>query len=331
MTKVFYSLNTIHKVVKESEPSKVCVVTSKKLYKKLSWVIEEMNITDLHIVLIPDGESSKEWKELDLLLEKFSRLNLDRHSLVIALGGGTVGDLVGFATSIYLRGIRYIQVPTTLLAQVDSSHGGKTGINFLGCKNQIGSFYTPLATIIDTRFVLSLSKDQIVDGLGEIIKAGLIKDTSILSLLRKHTIHNLAESKSLLTIIKKSIAVKDYFTNRDFNDAGLRQILNVGHTLGHSIELKYKISHGKAVIIGMLQELACLESLKIIPSTVRNKLENLLAEIGIKIDTSMKADWKTIAHDKKITGKTIDFPIIESEGNAKLIKLDLDILKNILT
>ena len=128
---IAYSLKSIHKILEKNKPSKVCVVTSSKLVNKLNWAIKEIGVPKSNIILIPDGEKSREWKELEKLLEKFSNLNLDRDCIVIALGGGTVGDMVGFACSIYLRGLKYIQVPTTLLSQVDSAHGGKTGINFL--------------------------------------------------------------------------------------------------------------------------------------------------------------------------------------------------------
>ena len=213
-----------------------------KLFKELNWAIKEIGVKKTNIIFIPDGEKAKEWNELERLLKKFSEFNLDRKSLVVALGGGTVGDMVGFASSIYLRGIRYIQVPTTLVAQVDSAHGGKTGINFLKYKNQIGTFYLPLTVIIDSHFIQTLENEQIVDGLGEIIKYGFIKDISILSLLKKHNLKTLVKS-DLEKIIKNLLKLKEYYISKDFKDGNIRQILNVGHTIGHAIELKYKISH----------------------------------------------------------------------------------------
>lgn len=330
MTKILYSLKSIHEIINGNKPSKICVVTSEKLVKKLGWAIKEIGIPKSNIILLPDGEKAKEWNELEKLLREFSDLNLDRNSIVVALGGGSIGDIAGFTASIYLRGIKYIQVPTTLLAQVDSAHGGKTGINFLGYKNQIGTFQLPLAIVVDKRFPVSLSEEQIIDGLGEIIKAGLIKDRAILTLLKKHTISNLVQSSDFSMIIKKSIAVKNYFTEKDFRDNTSRQILNVGHTIGHAIELKYKISHGKAVIIGMVQELKIAESLKLTSSSVRTNLESLLSQLGIKLDMNMKADWKTIIHDKKVSGSTIDFPVIMNEGRVKLVKLDLRVLNGAL-
>lgn len=330
MPKILYSLKSIHKILKENNPSKVCLVTSDRLFKKLDWAIKEIDIPKTNIILLPDGEKSKEWKELELLLKKFSKLNLDRNSVVIALGGGSIGDITGFASSIYLRGIKYIQIPTTLLAQVDSAHGGKTGINFLNYKNQIGTFHLPISTIIDTRFIASLSKEQIIDGLGEIIKAGFIKDTSILNLLKKENINSLAKSKNLKEIVLKSIWVKDFFVSKDFKDSGDRQLLNVGHTIGHAVELKYKISHGKAVIIGMLQELLFTESLRLTSHSVRKNMLNLLKNLGINLDTDIKADWNIVLHDKKILGEKIMLPIIEKVGKSKLVTLNLETLKKSL-
>lgn len=327
MTKILYSLKSVRKIIDSNKPSKICIVTSDRLVGQFGWALKEIGVPKSNIITIPDGEKAKEWRELEKLLQKFSLLNLDRNSIIIALGGGTLGDVTGFAASIYLRGIKYIQIPTTLVSQVDSAHGGKTGINFMGYKNQIGTFQLPCAIVIDNRFITSLKEDQIVDGLGEIIKAGIIRDKTILSLLSKHNIHNLASSHDMQKIIKKSIAVKNYFTNKDFRDNKARQILNVGHTLGHAIELKYKISHGKAVIVGMIEELMFTESLKLTAPSVRKNLENLLADMGIEIDMTMKADWKTIVHDKKIFGDKIDFPVVIREGSVKLIKMDLESLK----
>jgi len=330
MSKILFSLKSINKILKQNEPSKICIVTSKNLAKKLAWAIKKIDVKKSDIIFLPDGERAKDWQELEKLLKKFSGLNLDRNSVVIALGGGTIGDITGFASSIYLRGIRYIQVPTTLLAQVDSGHGGKTGINFLGYKNQVGSFYLPIATIIDTKFIASLPKAQVINGLGEIIKAGLIKDPSILSLLKKHHLDTLTKSPNLLKIIGKSIAVKKYFVGQDFKDTKNRQRLNFGHTFGHALELKYNISHGQAIIMGMLQELSCTEALKLTPLSVRKSLLTLLKNLGLKIDTTMKPDWKTMLHDKKITGNKIMFPVIESLGKAKLISLDLKVLQRLM-
>jgi len=273
--------------------------------------------------MIPDGEAVKEWKYVQKLLQRFVELGLDRESLVIALGGGSVGDLVGFVASLYLRGIRYIQVPTTLLAQVDSAHGGKTGVNFLGYKNQIGTVYQPLATIVDTRFLKSLAQEQIIDGLGEIIKTGLIKDPSILSFLKKEKVTTLAKNPRLLTLVKKSLAVKQFYVEKDPQEFGVRKMLNAGHTIGHAIELKNKLSHGRAVLIGLREELEMCESLGLTPRTVRKQVEDLLRSLGIQLETNLSIDLRSLKHDKKLAGNQITLPVIKKVGQSRLVKIQL--------
>lgn len=324
---ILNSLKSLKTILRKEKPTKIIVVSSNMLIKKLDWAIKEMDLPNTQIIEIPDGEAAKEWAVAEKLLKKFIDLKLDRNGVVIALGGGTVGDVVGFVSSVYLRGVRFVQVPTTLLAQVDSAHGGKTAIDFLRYKNQVGTFYSPIAIVIDKRFVKSLSEEQIIDGLGEIIKAGLIKDPAILDLLKNETINSLLESSGLESIIKKSIRVKRYYVNKDFKDSGVRQILNFGHTFGHAVELKYGISHGRAVIVGMLQELKIFENLKLTPVSVRSRLENLLKSLGINIDDEMKVGFESILHDKKLNGDQISLPIISSIGKAKMITLDVRTLQ----
>ncbi len=328
MSKVFYSLKEVSRVLRKDY--EVFLVTSKSLSQGLGWAIRELKVPKTNVIIIPDGEKAKNWDELHKLLQKFSELGIHRSSTVFALGGGSVGDLVGFAASIYLRGIKYIQIPTTLLAQVDSSHGGKTGIDFKGYKNQIGSFYHPEAVIVDTRFLLDIPEELIVDGLGEIIKAGFIKDTSILKLLEEETVSTLPKSKYLLTIIEKTIAVKEFYTRSDLKDVGERQILNFGHTVGHAIELKYKINHGRAVLIGMFHEFRFAEKLNLINPSLRYEFLNLLSSLSIKIDEGMHPDWKNILHDKKMIGDKIILPIVERKGKATLHMVPLKKLKQFL-
>ena len=323
MPKILHSLKSLKTFLKEKRPSGVCVVVSKKLYRKFKWAIKEIGAPKKNIVFLPDGEAAKEWKEIEKLIKNFIKLQLDRVSIIIALGGGTVGDCVGFASAIYLRGVRFIQIPTTLLAQIDSAHGGKTGINFLNYKNQIGVIHLPTAVVIDSRFLKFLNREQIVDGLGEIIKAGLIKDLSILKLLEKETVESFSKSRQLKIIIRKAIKVKQYYLDKDLEDKNIRQILNFGHTLGHSIELKHKISHGRAVIIGMIQELKISEALGLTFPRIRQNLVALLKNLHIKINTDLEPDWNKLMRDKKIVGDNINLPIIKKEGSARLKKIKL--------
>ena len=331
MTPILHSVSALKPFLKKEKPSRVCIVTSKKVLPHVRWAVQTLKKLKPTAILVPDGEKAKQWHVLEKLLKDFSHRGLDRESIVVILGGGTVGDLAGFAASIYMRGIRYVQIPTTLVAQVDSAHGGKTGIDFLGAKNQVGAFYPANAIVIDHRFIKSLSKSQIVDGLGEIIKYGLIKDPSILALLAPETVRSIHKSPKLASIIEQSIRVKDFYTSSDFKEQKGRIVLNFGHTYGHAIELKYGVSHGYAVLIGMLAELQLGEKLGITPIFVRKNLLAFLDKLGIDVGGAFKFDARLLDHDKKVKGKAIVLPVIVREGQAKLVAISTRRLKELLS
>ncbi len=313
-TKLFFTTSKINTYLKKEKPSSLVIVTSRNIFKTNIWIFDLIQKSGIRqkVIFVKDGENAKTFDELQSVLYEFSKFNVDRSSIVIGIGGGTVGDLVGFAASIYLRGIKLVNIPTTLLAQVDSAHGGKNGINFKGYKNQIGTVYLPEAIFVDSKFLKTLNRELIIDGLGEIIKYGFIKDKSILNLLD-------ADLKHIDLIIKKSIACKNYFTDKDLHEKNVRAALNFGHTFGHSIELKYKVSHGKAVIIGMLKELDFMKKF-----ALKATLEEILRKLHIDIDERKYAINKgSILHDKKLKGDMIDFPIIESLGKVQIKKINI--------
>lgn len=324
------SLKSLKLILEEIKPSKVVLISSDKLIPILGWALDELEeLTPFEIIRIPDWEAAKEWNVLEKLLNDFIKIGLNRKSLILALGGGSVTDLVGFAASIYQRGIPYINIPTTLLAQVDSAIGGKTAINFLGYKNQIGSFYNPSVTIIDSRFLKSLSEEQVIDGFSEIIKAGLIKDPAILEVIRSHSLAELKEEPVAGELIEKAIKVKEYFVEKDPRDKDVRQILNFGHTIGHALELKYELSHGKAVLMGMMEELKLGEKLGETGPEIRNYLTKLFDKLAISFnEDQLEVDWENILHDKKAAGGKIHLPIIKKLGESVLIEVSLDKLKN---
>jgi 3-dehydroquinate synthase len=328
MPKIYTNLKEIRNIVAREKPSKTVLVTSRILQEKLSWAIKL--IKPHETILIPDGEAAKTWRCLEKLLIHFNKVGLDRKGLIIILGGGTVGDLVGFAASIYLRGIKYIQIPTTLVAQTDSAHGGKTGINFEKYKNQIGTTNSPIAIVVDQRFIKTNSHAQITDGLGEVIKYGLIKDAQIVKLLEKQKVSTLRESKDLQKIITRSIEVKNYYTSRDPLDRGIRQMLNFGHTVGHAVELKYNLGHGRAILHGMVKELEITEKLGLTKPAVRGNLLNLYKNLGIEYTANLKLDWRTIVRDKKFQGDVIDLPVVIQEGQSKLVKVKAAKLRSLL-
>jgi 3-dehydroquinate synthase len=325
--RVLDGLASLRAVVEAAKPSSVCLVTSRRLAKELGWAVDEILNSGWLRAFVPDGEAAKEWAETEKLLARFVTLGLDRRSLVVALGGGTVGDAVGFAASIYLRGVRYAQVPTTLVAQADSALGGKTGVNFLGAKNQVGCTRTPIAIISDSRFLRSLAPEQIVDGLGEIIKCGFFADPKILALLEKETVASLPNSSRLAEIVERTAKVKLRLVVKDPMDLGARQLLNVGHTVGHAIEIGQGLSHGRAVLEGMAREIAAGARLGLTRPEVAARFATLLKKLRIQLDAKLDFDWSAVRRDKKVEGDEIVWPIVASVGKGRLVRIKLEKLK----
>lgn len=211
-------------------------------------------------ILVPDGEEHKNLASLSTIFDRLIGEKFDRKSCVLALGGGVVGDLAGFAAATYLRGIPYVQVPTTLLAQVDSSVGGKTGVNHQDGKNLIGAFYQPRLVLIDVDALCSLPRRELVAGLAEVIKYGIIQDPALFNLLEKN-IEKLVEAdrQLLIQVITTSCAIKAKVVEKDEREDDYRAVLNFGHTLGHALEAATgyrQFLHGEAVGVGMAEAAA---------------------------------------------------------------------------
>jgi 3-dehydroquinate synthase len=215
----------------------------------------EASLFQVHVIELPDGEHYKTLSWMETIYDQLLSFNLDRTSPIIALGGGVIGDVTGFAAATFLRGVPYIQIPTTLLSQVDSSVGGKTGVNLPGGKNMVGAFYQPRVVIIDPSVLKTLALRELKAGLAEVIKYGIIRDKSFFSYLET-TVHKALalDESALVTIIKTCCSIKADITSQDERESGLRAILNFGHTIGHAIETLTgyrQYCHGEAVSIGM--------------------------------------------------------------------------------
>lgn len=291
---------------------KCCIITDSNVYKKY-----EKDFGDLPIIVKPAGESIKSLKNLEATAEKLVNLSLDRNSLLIALGGGTIGDFTGFLASTYMRGIPFIQLPTTLLAMIDSSIGGKTGVNLKSGKNLIGTFHQPEITLIDPDFLKTLPRKELLNGLAETIKHACIKDEKLFEFLKRNHKKILAKDPAILNkLIVQSSKVKIDIVKKDEKESGLRMLLNYGHTIGHAIEKasNYKLSHGEAVSIGMHQ-VNLLTNFK-----GTKKVENLLKlfKLPTQIPTYINKTKvkKLIANDKK-SGQWI---VLEKIGKAKVTK-----------
>lgn len=293
-----------------------------KLYKSLDGALIKHET-----IIVEDGEKSKSLKVVNDIITKLLEFKCERNTPLIALGGGVIGDLTGFSASIYLRGVPFVQVPTTLLAQVDSSVGGKTGVNHEYGKNLIGTFYQPKLVMVDTDFLKTLPMDEYLNGISEIIKYGVIKDAALFRYLEDSKNKILAMGKDSIEqvahIIKRSCEIKAEVVSLDEKESGLRSILNFGHTLGHALEAtgSYKgIKHGRAVAIGMIfaAKLAVMRGM--CDSSVVDRITNLIKAYGISTDIEIKYHEKiidTMRLDKKVKKGNIKFILPKEIGSVE--------------
>ncbi|GBD96382.1 3-dehydroquinate synthase [bacterium BMS3Abin06] len=319
--------------LKEFRPSRVAVISNKTIFPlyrdTLLESLREYNIVP-EIFLIPDGEEYKDFLWTYYLHGELLKAKFDRNSLLIALGGGVIGDITGFIASTYMRGIRYIQVPTTLLAQVDSSVGGKTGVNHPLGKNMIGSFYQPSLVVIDIDTLKTLPRREFHAGMAEVIKYGVIADKEFFDFLKtdREAITSLGES--IINVIKRSCEIKAGVVSEDEKEAGLRAILNFGHTIGHAIETVTgyrRFIHGEAVSMGMCAAAELAVRMKIFQKDDAEKIKELVEMYNLPAhipdDLNVPDMINAMEIDKKIQAGKLRFILPESIGKVR-IEEDVD-------
>jgi len=275
-------------------------------------------------IVLPDGEAFKTWEILQQIFDGLLGARHDRHTTVIALGGGVVGDMAGFAAACYQRGVNFIQIPTTLLSQVDSSVGGKTGINHPLGKNMVGAFYQPQAVLIDTTSLATLPARELSAGLAEVIKYGLICDEPFLSWLEQHMPALRAlDQEALTAAIERSCAAKARIVGVDEREAGLRATLNLGHTFGHAIETQQGYGvwlHGEAVAAGTVMALEMSQRLGWITLAERNRGIRLLQAAGLPVvppqDMTPEQFLAHMAVDKKVLDGQLRLVLLRHIGEA---------------
>ena len=273
--------------------------------------------------ILKDGEQYKTLQTVETVLDALVDHKLNRDAIVLALGGGVIGDIAGFTASCYQRGIGYVQIPTTLLAQVDSSVGGKTGVNHSGGKNLIGAFYQPLAVIADTDSLATLPDRELAAGLAEVIKYGCIWDPPLFDWLDQNMPALKARDTDALThAIARSCEIKAMVVAKDEREHDLRAILNFGHTFGHAIEAATHYQtylHGEAVAIGMLMAADLSRRLGLIDSAVLERIRSILTRAGLpteapRIGASRALDLMRM--DKKVLAGTVRLVLLENLGKA---------------
>ncbi len=265
---------------------------------------------------VPVGEASKSLLAASRVYTRLARARVDRASTLIALGGGVIGDLGGFVAATYMRGIRLVQVPTTLLAMVDSSIGGKTGVNHAGAKNLVGAFYQPALTVADVRLLATLPDRELRSGLAEVIKTAVIGDASLFDHLEQHLPAVLRrETAALVEIISRCAVFKARVVEADEREQSERRILNYGHTIGHAVEAAAgfgRLTHGEAVAIGMALEARLAQRLGLAATAVVDRQNALLARAGLPTKlgaVSRRAVWRAMALDKKIRDGVLRCPL----------------------
>ena len=277
-------------------------------------------------VCVPAGETAKSLSSAEKIYTCAIEVGLDRRSVIFALGGGVVGDLAGFIAATYMRGIPFLQVPTSLLAQVDSSVGGKVAVNHPLGKNLIGAFYQPEGVFMDLTFLDSLPQREICTGLGEIVKYGVIYDEAFFQELEEKADRVLQRDRSVLrAIVRRSCEIKADIVGQDEREAGLRRILNFGHTLGHAIEKEtgyIRYNHGEAVAIGMMGAAFISASLGWVEQTTVERLASLLTRLSLPIRAegcAVDPIYADIFHDKKTVGGRVTWVLMEEIGRVKTL------------
>lgn len=307
---------------------KVAIVSNEivaPLYlSRLQQALAKHQIESFAIVL-PDGERHKDWNTLNLIFDALLSRNAERKTTLIALGGGVIGDMTGFAAACYQRGAPFIQIPTTLLAQVDSSVGGKTAINHPQGKNMIGAFYQPQAVIADMSLLDTLPERELSAGLAEVIKYGLLGDAAFLGWLEDNMPRLRARDPDALQYaVKRSCEMKADIVGQDEKEQGVRALLNLGHTFGHAIEAGLGYGawlHGEAVGAGMVLAAAASAELGWLTPAEVERVRALIAAAGLPVKSPIMplARWLDLmSHDKKVEAGTIRFVLLQQLGQAAI-------------
>jgi 3-dehydroquinate synthase len=314
-------LKNISKYVDFSKYSKIAIITDTNVLPHLDNLKTGIKRDSLVVALEP-GEKNKNIKTVEKIWKSLTDSGFDRKSLIINLGGGVVTDMGGFAAGCFMRGIDFINIPTTLLSQVDASIGGKTGINFENIKNLIGTFSQPFMTLIDTETLHTLPKREFISGFAEIIKHGLIKDKDFFNYLGSKQPYSFSPEE-IVNIIEKSCLIKKEIFEKDPVENGPRKILNFGHTIGHAIEslshdTQNPLLHGEAIAIGIMAEGKMSEIFGLINdkemALIKRTLEN--AYLPIKTDLDVSLILKKIKNDKKNNFGQIKWTLLKEIGNA---------------
>lgn len=326
---------TIGPLAKLTFDTSVVVVTNPTVAGyHLDRLLSRVSANKLHVVTIPDGEEYKTLETIENILGECFEQKLDRKSLLVAFGGGVIGDMTGFAASLYQRGIDFIQIPTTLLSQVDASVGGKTGVNNKYGKNLIGAFYQPKAVYIDPSFLETLPPREFAAGVAEVVKMAVMFNRDFFIYLQSVDLKN---TETIKTMIRKSVELKAWVVNQDEKEAGIRAVLNYGHTFAHVVENETNYNtylHGEAVAIGMIMANALAIELGLFTQDEADTVKTFLKSANLPTEYVIQNVDDFYEHfflDKKSAKGSIKFILPNGLGNHKMVSnIDEAIVKKVL-
>ena len=319
-------VDSLGKLLQKKELGPRIFAISNPLIWRLHGKTIQASIPDIEPILISSGERHKTLRTVSRIYEALLNLEADRASTIIAVGGGVIGDTAGFAAATYLRGLPLVQIPTTLLAQVDSSIGGKVGVNHPKAKNLIGDFYAPIFVSIDPDFLKTLPRRELRSGLYEVVKYGMIASSSILERLENHMSSHFSHDPAILIpTIEESCKIKSAIVSADERESNLRRVLNLGHTTGHALEAltKYqRFRHGEAVAYGLLVAASLAVNREVLAEADRDVLLNLIRQMGPLppiSDLSAKEALQVIRHDKKVLRGKLHFVLPTGLGHVEIV------------
>ena len=318
---------------------KVAIISDNRVAKLYASIVEKsLQKAGFQVVRFEflEGEASKNLTTVSKVYEFLATQGMTRSDGIVALGGGVVGDLAGFAASTYMRGISFVQIPTSLTAQVDSSIGGKTGVNTAFAKNMVGTFAQPDGVFIDPEVLSTLGHRELIEGMGEVIKYGLIQDTELWQELEAMdgSVESILEHAE--SIISHSCLVKRDHVVADELDNGIRLYLNFGHTIGHAIEATAgygRVMHGEAVSMGMAQVSRVAEEKGLMPKGITRKIEEMCRKFGLPVayeNWDKEALYQALTHDKKARGTNLKLVIVPELGQAAIHQIPLQEMKDFL-
>ena len=309
--------------------------------KQQTIIITDTNVLESHkqflvgwqTIVIPAGEEHKQQATVDFIIGELISRNADRNTFIIGVGGGVVTDITGYAASIYMRGLKFAFVPTTILAMVDASIGGKNGVDVGIYKNLVGLIKQPQFLLFDYALLDTLPADQWVNGFAEVIKHACIKDAELFALLEGESIENFQTDKGKLALlIEKNVQIKTAVVVNDEFEKGDRKLLNFGHTLGHAIENLYNLPHGHAVSIGMITACAISESINQFPAADTKKIRKVLEKYHLPTQFTFDKEkiWEVLGMDKKRLGNTMNFILLNKIGEAFIQPIAMNELENLI-